>query len=236
MEPRVPDNIRIYAIGDIHGKLDLLEALQEKIVADANDAGSTQIVQIFLGDYVDRGPNSKGVVDWLLEPPPIGWRRICLKGNHEAHVLNFFKTPEIIRNWQRYGGLENLQSYGVNLISLQGEDAPDILMKDYSKKFPQTHFEFFSNLPLFVEFGDYFFVHAGVRPGVALNEQKEEDLTWIRDEFLLSEMDFGKVIVHGHTPRQQPEILANRINIDTRAYDTGRLTCLVLENGWQRIL
>jgi serine/threonine protein phosphatase 1 len=236
MQPRVPDNIRIYAIGDIHGRLDLLEAMQKKITGDAIDAGNLQIVQIFLGDYVDRGPNSKGVIDWLLEPPPIGWQRICLKGNHEAHVLNFLKTPDIIRHWQRYGGLENLQSYGVDLISLQSENAPDILMRDYSEKFPLAHFEFFSNLPLFVEFGDYFFVHAGVRPGKPLNKQKEEDLTWIRDEFLSSQMDFGKVIVHGHTPTENPEILTNRINIDTRAYDTGRLTCLVLEKENHRFL
>lgn len=236
MQPRAPDNMHIYAIGDIHRRLDLLEEMQEKIATDAINVGNQQIVQIFVGDYVDRGPNSKGVVDWLIEPPPGGWQRICLKGNHEAHVLKFLKTPEIIRNWQRYGGLENLQSYGVDLISLQRDDAPDILMKDFREKLPPAHFEFFSNLPLSVEFGDYFFTHAGVRPGLPLNLQKEEDLTWIRDEFLSSQLDFGKVVVHGHTPRDRPEVLPNRINIDTRAYDTGILTCLVLNEDEQRFL
>ena len=236
MQPRAPDNMHIYAIGDIHRRLDLLEEMQEKIATDAINVGNQQIVQIFVGDYVDRRPNSKGVVDWLIEPPPNGWHRICLKGNHEATVLNFLKTPELIRNWQRYGGLENLRSYGVELISLQSEHAPDILMREFSEKFPRVHFEFFSNLPHFVEFGDCFFAHAGVRPGQALNKQKEEDLIWIREEFLSSQMDFGKVIVHGHTPTARPEILPNRINIDTRAYDTGRLTCLELEKELQRFL
>ena len=109
-------------------------------------------------------------------------------------------------------------------------------MKDFREKLPPTHFEFFSNLPLSVEFGDYFFTHAGVRPGIPLNLQKEEDLTWIRDEFLSSQLDFGKVVVHGHTPRDRPEVLPNRINIDTRAYDTGILTCLVLNEDEQRFL
>ena len=236
MQARVPDNMRIYAIGDIHGRLDLLEELQEKIAADAADATDQRIVQIFLGDYVDRGPDSKGVVDWLLQLPPTGWQRICLKGNHEATVLKFLKNSEIIRNWQRHGGLENLLSYGVDLIGLQNEDGPDIVMREYREKFPLTHFKFFSNLPLCVEFGDYFFAHAGVRPGVSLGKQKEEDLTWIRDEFLSSQLDFGKVIIHGHTPIEFPEIRANRINIDTRAYQSGRLTCLVLEKEMQRFL
>lgn len=234
--PSVPEDTRIYAIGDIHGQLNLLEELHEKIVADAQNAKHKKIIQIFLGDYVDRGLESKGVVDWLLQPPPNDWERVCLKGNHETMILNFLEKPEMVRNWQQYGGLETLHSYGIELVNLREEDAPKILLAEFVEKFPDAHHAFFSKLALFVEFGDYFFVHAGVRPGVSLQAQKEQDLLWIGDEFLASQMDFGKVIVHGHTPTKQPELLSNRINIDTGAYMTGRLTCLVLEGEEQRFL
>lgn len=234
--PRAPDGMRIYAIGDIHGRADLLDEMQEKMIVDARSAGSRKIVQIFLGDYVDRGADSKGVINWLLTPPPKDWARVCLKGNHEAMVLDFFKNPNMVENWRRYGGLETLHSYGVDIINLQSKDAPHVMQEEFKENFPDIHYDFFSILPLTAGFGSYFFVHAGVRPGVSLKKQKEEDLLWIRDEFLVSQMDFGKVIVHGHTPVEQPEMLSNRINIDTGAYITGNLTCLVLEGEEQRLL
>jgi serine/threonine protein phosphatase 1 len=129
-----------------------------------------------------------------------------------------------------------LYSYGVDLKSLRGEDAPEVILKDFREKLPETHHAFFSGLPLTAEFGDYFFTHAGVRPGQYLEKQQEADLLWIRDEFLASQMDFGKIVVHGHSAQEKPEFLPNRINLDSGAYITGRLTCLVLDGDTQRIL
>ncbi len=234
--PEAPEGMRIYVVGDIHGRLDLLNILHEEICQDASQFPNLQIIQIFLGDYVDRGLDSKGVVDWLIKPPPKGWKRICLKGNHEAMVLDFLDNCNLAKQWQRNGGLETLYSYGVDIKSLRGEDDPQALQDDFKKVFPKSHVKFFDGLPLFTEFGDYFFAHAGVRPGILLHKQKKQDLLWIRDDFLSSQMDFGKVVVHGHTPTEKPQILPNRINIDTGAYITGDLTCLVLESKWQRFL
>ncbi len=234
--PCAPEGVRIYAIGDIHGRRDLLDEMQKVIVDDASDAAGKKIVQIFLGDYIDRGHDSKGVVEWLLRPPPEGWERICLKGNHELMALNFLESPEIFRDWRQYGGLETMHSYGVDLKNLRGEDAPEELRNNFSERFPQTHRAFFRNLPLSIELGDYFFAHAGVRPGLELENQLEEDLLWIRDEFLSSQMDFGKVVVHGHSANEKPELLPNRINIDSGAYITGKLSCLALDGEEQRIL
>ncbi len=236
VRPCVPDGTRIYAIGDIHGRSDLLDALQRKMLDDAAVEAGKSVVQIFLGDYVDRGSDSKGVVDWLLRPPPEGWERICLKGNHEATLLDFLDEPGIFSQWRHYGGLETLHSYGVDLKSLRGEDAPEVLQENFKGKLPDTHRAFFSALPLTVQFGDYFFAHAGIRPGRRLENQREEDLLWIRDEFLVSQMDFGKIVVHGHSAQEAPEILPNRINLDSGAYITGKLSCLVLDGDEQRIL
>ena len=234
--PRMAEGVRVYAVGDIHGRSDLLDELQRKMVDDAANGAGKKIVQVFLGDYVDRGSDSKGVVDWLLQPPPAGWERICLKGNHEATLLEFLERPEILREWRRYGGLETLYSYGVDLKSLRGVDAPEVLLKEFREKLPDAHHAFFSGLPLTVEFGDYFFAHAGVRPGKRLEKQSEEDLLWIRDDFLVSQTDFGKIVVHGHSAREEPELLGNRINLDTGAYITGKLTCLVLDGERQHLL
>lgn len=232
----MPEGLRIYAIGDIHGRLDLLTDMHERIVADAATAGDKQFIQVFLGDYVDRGPNAKGVIDWLLSPAATDWKRICLKGNHEAILLDFLKDPEVLKIWRQYGGLETLHSYGVKLGSLRSEDAPQALLLDFVSSLPAAHFSFLSSLPLSVTFGDYFFTHAGVHPGRSLDDQRDEDLLWIRDAFLDSTADFGKIVVHGHSPKEQPELLPNRINIDTGAYLTGRLTCLVLEGAERRFL
>jgi diadenosine tetraphosphatase ApaH/serine/threonine PP2A family protein phosphatase len=233
---RIPEGMRIYAIGDIHGRLDLLEQCQAKIVADVRNTGHLKIVQIFLGDYIDRGSNSKGVVDFLLQPAPAAWDRICLKGNHEAMVPKFLADPQVLDLWSRNGGLETLHSYGAGIVKQPGEGSHHRIREKFAQNLPDTHQHFFSTLQLSAEFGDYFFVHAGVRPDVALEDQEEEDLLWIRKEFVTSKVDFGKVIVHGHTPSKQPEVRFNRINIDTAAWMSGQLTCLVLEGAQQRFL
>jgi len=231
-----PEGVRIYAIGDIHGRLDLLEQLQAKIEADAKDAGHLKIIQIFLGDYVDRGPDSKGVVDFMIKSIPSGWHRVCLKGNHETMVLKFLDDATFLEKWCRRGGLETLHSYGAGLIKNPGDGDAKKIQKKFAKKLTKAQRKFFANLKLSVEFGDYFFAHAGVRPDVALDAQTEDDLVWIRKEFITSNKDFGKVIVHGHTPIEQPEILPNRINLDTGAWMSGQLTCLVLEGDTRRFL
>ncbi len=234
-EPEIPQNLRLYAIGDIHGRLDLLEELQERLIEDAPNTDDVKIVQIFIGDYVDRGWDSKGVIDFLLAPPPANWARICLKGNHEAMLLDFLGNPQTVNHWQQHGGLETLQSYGIKVRP--GE--PTAALESHQQfltNFPASHKAFFSGLRLSVEFGDYFFAHAGVRPYRRLDRQREEDLLWIRDEFLESRENFGKIVVHGHSPTEEPEILENRINIDTGAYITGRLTALVLDGNQRKIL
>lgn len=234
--PRAPAGVRIYAIGDIHGRLDLLEQLQAKIEADARDAGDLKIVQVFLGDYVDRGSNSKGVIDFLIKSPLPGWDRTCLKGNHETMMSRFLEEATTLDMWGHSGGLETVHSYGAGLSKTPSQSREKKIRNQFAKKIPKAHRNFFSGLKLSAEFGDYFFVHAGVRPGVALDAQAERDLLWIRKEFVTSKMDFGKVIVHGHTPVAEPEVLFNRINIDTGAFKTNCLTCLVLEGDSQRFL
>lgn len=234
-EPRaVPPDHRVYAIGDIHGRRDLLEELLDKIRKDC-EATQQTVVTVFLGDYVDRGPDSKGVIDRLLNlPAPFEGK--FLRGNHDQALLDFLVDPGTYENWCDFGADETLVSYAVppprdySLATLRR--ARDWL----AEALPAEHLDFFRASPLSWEIGDYFFAHAGVRPGTALNEQKEDDLLWIREEFLTSLQDFGKVVVHGHTPTESPVKKANRIGIDTGAYLTGRLTAVVLDGQNQRFL
>lgn len=235
-QPYVPEGMRLYVIGDIHGEIDLLEELHDRMLVDATNMPAAQILQIFLGDYIDRGPDSKGVVDWLMNSPPAGWQRICLKGNHETMVCDFLEDSKTLKRWQQLGASQTLRSYGVRLSEPQKKISVDALQADFAKKISNEHRIFYNDLPLFFEIGSYFFVHAGIRPGNSLQQQEERDLLWIRDEFLQSKLDFGKIIVHGHTPVKKPKIFHNRINIDTGAYMSGKLTCLVLENDEQRFL
>jgi serine/threonine protein phosphatase 1 len=226
--PRLPDGVRIYAIGDIHGCADLLETLLKRIEAHMWAKPARECIEIFLGDYIDRGPASQDVLDRLVAHKR-SYRRVFLKGNHETYINDFVKSPSILQDWQHLGGLETLMSYGMRpAINAKAAEQAQ-LAADFDRTFPDSHRQFIRHLKSSFTCGDFFFVHAGVRPGVALEKQREEDLLWIREDFLLCEHDFGKVVVHGHTPVLQPDIRHNRINIDTGAYATGRLTCLVLE-------
>jgi serine/threonine protein phosphatase 1 len=193
------------------------------------------VLYIFLGDYVDRGPSSMQVIDRLIE---LGTRHrvVCLKGNHEAFFLEFFSNPVSLRDWKRYGALNTLMSYGLRPPVQPRENQCMEIAGELFAAMPQSHQEFLLDLDLSLSFGDFFFVHAGARPKVALEQQLEEDLLWVREDFLLHEGMFEKMIVHGHTPVREPEIFSNRINIDTGAYATGRLTCLVLEGEDIRFL
>lgn len=238
-EARVPDGVRVYAIGDIHGRLDLLERLQTMIEQDWSAAPADAGRFIYLGDYVDRGSNTAGVIETLCRGsagPLAHLDTTFLGGNHEEMLLAFLSAPSAGTEWRHLGGLETMYSYRVDVAKVLAERGFDGLSAELQSKMPVHHLEFLNNLELSTRIGDYFFCHAGVRPGIPLGAQTARDLKWIRDEFLFSNADFGAVIVHGHSPADKPEVRANRINIDTGAYATGRLTCLVLEGNSQRFL
>jgi serine/threonine protein phosphatase 1 len=225
----VADGVRIYAIGDIHGRADLLDAVFERIDSDLAKNPNSLSIEVFLGDYIDRGPASREVLDRLVARKRT-FRTVFIKGNHETFLTSFATNPPILEDWQRLGGLETLMSYGI-APSINADAAEQLrLAAAFDQALPESHREFLGDLKSSFICGDYFFVHAGVRPGIPLKKQREEDLLWIRQDFLNSEDDFSKIIVHGHTPVLEPEIRSNRINIDTGAYATGRLTCLKLED------
>lgn len=235
----VPDGVRVYAIGDIHGSAHLLDALMDRILIDA-DLHSTpeRQVLVFLGDYVDRGMESPRVLDTLIAGPPAGFEQVCLMGNHEEAMFGFLEDIKVGPMWLRNGGGETLLSYGVSLPSdIAGmNERMEAARLSLREKLPAAHRDFLRGLALFHIEGDYLFVHAGVRPQVALADQHRNDLLWIRNEFLHSKADFGHVVVHGHTIDREPQVRANRVGIDTGAYATGVLTCLVLEGTDRRFL
>ncbi len=235
----VPAGMRIYAVGDIHGRLDLLEEILYVIRYDKARRDKAETTLVFLGDYVDRGPDSKGVVTHLLSELPPDITPVFLKGNHESLLLAFLDEPEDGLTWLQNGGNAALLSYGVEpKIILDALSLGSAGLLEASAAFrtllPDDHLQFYRSLKLSFRAGDYFFAHAGVKPGVGLDQQTEADLLWIRREFLKYPGDFGAVAVHGHTPVRTPEDLHNRIGIDTLAFLTGKLTAVGLEgsNRW----
>ncbi len=235
--PAPPAGMRVYAVGDIHGRLDLLDELHDLIFDDGKHGQPLVKAVVYLGDYVDRGLQSREVVDRLLEAPLAGFRAYYLKGNHEQALLDFCEDASVGPAWRGFGGAETMHSYGVPMAgSLTTRREFETARAAFVELLPANHLAFFRALKLFVTLGDYHFVHAGVRPGVSLERQVPEDLLWIRDVFLDADADFGKIVVHGHTPEPEPVIRGNRIGIDTGAYMTGVLTCLVLEKGERRFL
>ena len=227
-KPSLPAGRRVYAVGDIHGRADLLSALVGRIDDDLRSRPISEAVQVFLGDYIDRGPNSRGVLD-LLVGRQKGHELVLLKGNHEDYALRFLSDPTILSEWKKVGGLDTIVSYGVTPARRLDLQSQRRLAISLGHSMPDSHRRLLGNLALSYSCGDFFFAHAGVRPGIPLQMQSQHDLLWIREDFLLCEEDFGKIVVHGHTPAVEPDIRPNRINIDTGAYATGRLTCLVLE-------
>jgi serine/threonine protein phosphatase 1 len=232
---RVPDGTLVYCIGDIHGRDDLLREMAEHVETDVKTRSFDHAVTVFLGDYIDRGPGSMGVVEQLASakwPTPI----IALAGNHEDFLLNFLDDAGFLAFWRGQGGLETLHSYGVDVgAAMAGRDF-DQVQAAFTARFPKQHWDFIKALKVSAAIGDYFFCHAGVRPGVPLDRQDRDDLLNIREPFLSSEAEHGKLVVHGHTPSLAPEIRPNRIGIDTAAFATSRLTCLVLEKEERRFL
>jgi serine/threonine protein phosphatase 1 len=235
----VPDGTRVYAIGDIHGCMELLRRLLDEIGRDLAQGRTRRTVIVFLGDYVDRGPESREVVDLLAagvppEGPLAGTEWVTLRGNHEDFMMEFLADFSVGRAWMANGGLETIRSY-LGAIPEGVTDCPAVQRRLY-RSLPPAHLRFLSKLPASHSEGGYMFVHAGVRPGVPLDRQDSYDLMWIRDAFLWSDDDFGKVVVHGHSVVAVPDLRPNRIAIDTGAYRTGHLTCLVLEGSDRRFL
>lgn len=232
----VPPGCRVYAIGDIHGRADLLADLHRRIAEDAKDAKAAKRIAVYLGDYVDRGQGSFEVIDTLLNAPLRGFESVHLKGNHEAMMLDFLAgSPN--PNWLFNGGDATLRSYGVE-TAWQIADAYGLeRIRDLlEESVPSTHLAFLRSLQLHTIVGDYLFVHAGIRPGLPLDQQRPADFMWIRDRFLASQDDFGMRVVHGHSITAKPEVRANRIGIDTGAFFSNRLTCAVLEDHDVRFL
>ena len=232
---RLQPGYRAYAIGDIHGRADLLAELISVIKTDAIvRLGPGTNVVVYLGDYVDRGPQSREVIDLILSDPLPDFAEVRLLGNHDDTLLRFLEDPSIGPTWSSYGGDATLLSYGVRARpDLVGIDRYEDMRRQLLQLMPPGHVEFLRGLSLSCVAGDYLFVHAGVRPGVPIDRQSPSDLLWIRDDFIDSPLDYGSVVVHGHTPFDQPDVRHNRIGIDTNAFASGMLTCLILE-GEQR--
>ncbi len=235
--PRVPSGLRVYVVGDIHGRIDLIQAIDARIARDIDIQDPATNVVVYLGDYVDRGYNSREVLDHLIDNPVQGVRPVWLIGNHDVWLRDFARDKTDGASWFAYGGDATLVSYGVRLDpGLLEQQRLAHARAQLIERLPERHLDFIDSMELGFSLGDYFFVHAGVNPARSLEDQKSSDMLWIRDQFLAHTGDYGKIVVHGHTVVDRPEIYANRIAIDTGACWTGRLTCLVLQASSMRFL
>jgi serine/threonine protein phosphatase 1 len=221
-----------YAIGDVHGRADLLDLMLKRLEAEANEKGYFNPVAVFLGDYVDRGPQSRETIDLLLDGGRLkGFERRFLKGNHEEAMLGFMADPLANRAWLTHGGLETLVSYGVAPPAVGA--APEAMITasaELKAQLPETHLAFLSGLERWIKLGDYVFAHAGILPSKSLEAQTDANLFWIRDRFLNHRRNLKFCVVHGHTPMPAPFIDHRRISVDTGAYATGILSAVRL-NG-----
>lgn len=234
--PYCPEGTRVYCVGDIHGRLDLLKQLHLAILHDAAGYSGTKTL-IYIGDYIDRGLASKGVIDNLLVDPLPDFELVYLRGNHEQFLLDFLDEVELGWSWLIYGGLATLLSYEVPLRKIPSSKQEMVaLHTELKKRMPEAHFDFMAGTQIFYELGSYYFVHAGIRPDKALRDQVPADQLWIREAYTQSTQTYEKIIVHGHTITPEPELLPNRIGIDTGAYATNHLTCLILEGQDQRFI
>lgn len=229
IQAELPEGRRIYAIGDIHGRLDLLEQLLVLIEQDDAARGRARTGLIFLGDLVDRGPDSAGVVERVRRLCAERPDTRCLSGNHEEIFLGAHEgNGELVRLLLRAGGFETLLSYGLGADEIEQANIAE-LAEMIERAVPADHVAFLRSLDDYLLEGDYLFVHAGIRPGVAVEQQSPRDLRWIRQPFLDFAGNHGKLVVHGHTITDDVVQRDNRIGIDTGAYRTGRLTALGLE-------
>jgi serine/threonine protein phosphatase 1 len=214
----------VYAIGDVHGCLDELLALEAEIERDARDlAGEKWLVTV--GDHIDRGPRSAEVIEHLMAPPPRGFRRFSLFGNHEQMLLDFRDDPAANAYWLDEGGAETLASYGI-AASNPHLVAGALVRRQIDERLPLAHREFIEGLPIWLSLPGWLFVHAGVQPDLPLSMQADEDLIWIRAPFLKAPLTQGVRVVHGHTPGRDIVQTRYRIDIDTHCYHTGRLSAV----------
>ncbi len=225
--PSLPADTRIYAVGDIHGRADLLADINARIDDDLLRRPIRYSAEVYLGDYIDRGPDSSRVIS-LLATRLVRNRAVCLRGNHEAMLEAFLAEPAALADWLPLGARQTLASY---VITNTTDCTPRDLLRQLHERLPRTHQLFLQCLSDSYCCGDFFFVHAGIRPGVSLELQKVHDMMWIREEFLDSTQAFERYIVHGHTPVPHPDIRNNRINIDTGAWRSGVLTCIAIEGS-----
>lgn len=227
-EARAPEGLRIYAIGDVHGCLDKLEALHEWIEIDLAAERPDDWRVVHVGDYVDRGPDSFGVVDYMMRKTARDPRYVCLMGNHDQMFAETVAgSSRHVLVWMEHGGAETLASYGLT----RDEFDRALLEQRGFDDIPAEHIEFLLGLGHYVHYGDYFFAHAGIDPDQPLDDQDPRDLMWIRGPFLRDERDHGAVVVHGHTPTRDLDIKLNRLGIDTAAVFGGSLTCVVFEGA-----
>jgi serine/threonine protein phosphatase 1 len=233
---RAPAGHRAYAVGDLHGRLDLLEQMLERIEEDDHSRPNAKTAIVFLGDLIDRGPDSAGVLERLRTYRPHDAKTIFLMGNHEEIFLRIVKGEmALLADWLKFGGAECLQSYGIDPVEIRKLSRGEA-HKLIVDRIPENHIAFISSFVDSASFGSYLFVHAGIRPGVPLATQSPQDLRWIRQPFLHDESDHGRIVVHGHTISEEVEQLPNRIGIDTGAYRTGILTALAVEGEERRLL
>ena len=230
-DARGPEGIVVYAIGDVHGRLDLLLALEQLLHTDAAARPGRKWF-VMLGDYVDRGPQSAAVLDHLLAPLPSGIERVCIAGNHVAAMLRFLQQPSRKSSWLGFGGIETLQSYGISETAV--ETASRSALRDLiHSHIPTEHSDFLARLPLLFTTPNYIFVHAGLRLGIPPEQQHPDDLLWIRNEPAMGYAEFQKVVLHGHTPTPDVVFGDHRISVDTGAYLTGRLSAVRLSRANQ---
>lgn len=227
---RGPDKLRVYAIGDVHGRLDLLQEMHRLIQLENEKAPPFDWVIVHLGDYIDRGPQSKGVLDFLVNAQKRSHRILALAGNHDVGFLDFINSGSPDGIFANNGGRQTARSYGVEI---DFDDSRSIRSGQaaMASAVPSAHMDFMRRLPLSMVFGDFFFCHAGIRPGVDLDHQAPSDLIWIRWEFLDDLRLYPKVIIHGHTPATEVEVRPNRVNLDTGAYSSGRLSAIVIDGA-----
>lgn len=226
----------VYAVGDVHGCLDELLALERVIMRDAEGLPGRKLI-VMLGDYVDRGPASAQVLDHLAAPPPPGFERICLSGNHEMVMLDYLEGRTGLAGWLAMGAEPTLLSYGIDHERLGAVYRSDRRIDDVVRAaIPAAHLAFLRSLPVMVETADFLFVHAGIRPGRPLERQADRDLVFIREDFYTAAHLLSRYVVHGHTPVRKAGREGMRVNLDTGAYFSGRLTALRLWRNKGRYL
>jgi serine/threonine protein phosphatase 1 len=235
-EPAGARGYRAYVVGDVHGRLDLVEDLLAKIHAELQHRPAAKTLLVFVGDLIDRGPQSAQVIERLRTYRRPGIRPVFLLGNHEEVLLRILNGEvQLITKWRWFGGSECLRSYGIDPEALGRLSDADALAAVRSA-IPTEHIRFLESFADSCRFGDYLFVHAGIRPGIELDQQQQADLRWIREPFLQDETDHGFIVVHGHTISEQVDECANRVGIDTGAYRTGVLTALAIEGSHRWLL